>query len=162
MIRHLQHAAYRLHMIPRWILVGCCGLILASCGKSQDDSGSGTVSGQNKNKAMAMIATNSSPAVVQLPRSLFSTNVVDGRDPFFPESTRRSARLSGSAPPAAKPAQPPWNLLKLTGLWPSKSRPLALINRTSIAPGEVANITVMVPDGQSKPESHKLRVHCLD
>jgi hypothetical protein len=162
MIRYLQHVAYRLHMAPRWILAGSCGLILASCSKPHNQLENGTAAGRNKIKSVALITTNSTEAQVQVPRSVFSTNVDDGRDPFFPESTRRLKSSAGFATPVARPVQPPWNFLKLTGLWPSKSRPLALINKTAIGPGEEANITVVVPNNQSIPESHKLLVHCLE
>jgi hypothetical protein len=162
MIRYLEHAAYRLHKAPRWILAGCCGLILTSCSKSHDDSAKSAVPGQSKTKAAGLIATNSTPVLAQVPRSVFSTNVDQGLDPFFPDSTRRLLRTAASATPVARPTQPSSNFLKLTGLWPSKSRPLALVNKTTIAPGEEANITVVVQNGHGSPESHRLRVHCLE
>ncbi|MCI0537169.1 MAG: hypothetical protein L0Z50_18280 [Verrucomicrobiales bacterium] len=162
MIHFLQHAASRLRLAPRWAPLGCLGLILVSCGKTPNDAEKSNVPVQSKSKGVASVASNSTPEVVQVQRSVFSTNVDEGRDPFFPESTRRSPRLAGSQPPAAGPAQPGSHFLKLTGLWPSKRRPLALINRTSIAPGEEANITVFVSNGQNVPESRKLLVRCLE
>lgn len=163
MTRYLQHTAYRLHMAPRWILAGCCGLILASCSKSHNESENSPAAGRNTIKAVASVPTNSVASLLQIPRSVFSTNVDEGgRDPFFPESTRRLPRLAGSPTPVAKPAQSSWNFLKLTGLWPSRSRPLALINKTTIAPGEEANITVVVPNGPGSPESRNLHLRCLE
>src|SRR5438132_5104061 len=103
MIRFLQYAAYRLRTTPRWTFAGCCGLLLVSCSNPHNSSENGAGPGKNKNKTAALVATNSAPAIVQIPRSVFSTNVDEGRDPFFPESTRRSPRLAGVAAPVFRP-----------------------------------------------------------
>jgi hypothetical protein len=160
MTRFLKSADRRLDVALRWILAGCCSLILTSCGKAPIDSEKTAVRSQNKTAAAT--ATNSTPAVTQVPRSMFSTNPTEGRDPFFPESTRRFPRQPEAQNLAAKPAPLPGNLLKLTGLWPNKKRPLALINRTSVGPGEEVAITVFVANGQNSPESRKVLIRCLE
>src|SRR5206468_1318004 len=101
--------------------------------------------------------------VVPIPQSFFSTNIHEGRDPFFPDSTRRAPKPAQLANKTF--AQPILNFssyLKLTGLWPSKRRPLALINKTPIGPGEEAGVTVVVTNGQNRPETHRLVVRCLE
>jgi hypothetical protein len=160
MIRPQKHVDTRRPEL-RWILAGCCGLMLAGCSSSQNGSENSSGSAQTKSKALVAVATNDAPALGQVPIAVFSTNVNEGHDPFFPDSTRRLPRLA-SITQTAKPVQQCWNFLKLTGLWPSKSRPLALINTTAIGPGEEASITVLVPSGQGRSESRKLLVRCLE
>jgi hypothetical protein len=108
--------------------------------------------------------TTASAAAAPVPMSVFATNLDAGRDPFFPSSTRRVPRptqVAAAATPVAT-ARPSWNLLKLSGIWPSKNRPLAMINRTTVAPGEEHDISIVVTNGGNHTLSQKLRVRCLE
>jgi hypothetical protein len=160
MIRQLKHVVSRQRLAPGWILGCLCSLVFLGCSSSQNGSEKASSSVQGKSKT-PVVATNAAPALAQVPLSAFSTNVTDGLDPFFPDSTRRAPRPAGVVQ-AVKPAQKFSTFLKLTGLWPSKTRPLALINKTPIAPGEEASIGLLVPNSQGQPQSHKLLVRCLE
>jgi len=163
MIRQSKLSFSRARVALRWLTVALFGAFLASCSKApKDDAINGAT--LNKNKAAVPGTTNRAPALVHVAHSQFSTNVNEGRDPFFPDSTRRLPKVVRNviAAQPVRPAAPPSDLLKLTGLWTSKNRSLALINKTPLGPGEAANITVTVLGGQSQPESHKLLVRCLE
>ncbi len=107
-------------------------------------------------------------AMAQMGRSSFSTNVKDGRDPFFPDSTRRTPLKPSETAAAAALAQtqiavgPLSSHLQLTGLWPGKTRPLAMINKTSIAPGEQLSIPVVIPGAAGRSEIRKVTVRCIE
>jgi hypothetical protein len=160
MIRCRHKTVQLLAPPPIWAILGLCGVILAGCGKSPSDSDPKEAAKTDPGKsAVNEIAANKQ----SIRHSVFSTNPDEGRDPFFPDSTRRLPRLARQiAITPARPAQAASDFLKLTGLWPHRKRPLALINRTVIAPGEEANITVTIPDAQSRGESRKLLVRCLE
>lgn len=90
-------------------------------------------------------ATNAAPA---RPRAVFVTDVSFGRDPFFPASTRRgqpAIQPSTNAPAFAVNAS-----FALKGISGTRLQPLALINNTTVAEGEVADI-------RSGARSYKVR-----
>lgn len=115
-------------------------------------------------KESAAGGTNAVKTASLIPRSVFSTNVNEGKDPFFPESGRRVREIAerASAQKAPQPVRVGIEHLKLNGLWPSKTRPLALINKTPLAPGEEADIAVAVTNAQKKVEQRKIAVRCVE
>jgi hypothetical protein len=100
-------------------------------------------------------ATNNSALAV---RSVFHNTPQSGRDPFFPDS-RRSLAQSVEAAPIRMPTI---SYLKLTGIRASTSRPMALINRTCIAPGEERDVAIVVTNAMSKAEIQKVSVRCME
>jgi len=158
----LQRRTDRFLAVPGWLMLGLCGLVLVGCKRPPErvEARRTPVAAKNGEATASNQVSVATPGVAH---SVFSTNVMDGLDPFFPDSTRRSPKLVQT--PKSEPVRPVQSHsqhLKLTGLWPSRTRPLALINKTPLGPGEEASITVTVPNGQSKPESYKLIIRCLE
>lgn len=78
-----------------------------------------------------------------IPRSVFANDPNVGRDPFFPGSTRRKdviPRAVVTTTNAAPVHSIASDLLKLKGISGTKDQPLALINGSTMAPGEIADI----------------------
>lgn len=108
--------------------------------------------------------TNSVPKVIQIPKSVFTSDPANGKDPFFPDSTRRNPRAakpSGDSSntnlvrgPQAVPAKKPAPDLVLQGLAGSKSQRLGLINGRTFAAGESG--TIVITNGVS------LRLKCIE
>ena len=85
------------------------------------------------------------PAAVEIPKSVFTDNPQVGKDPFFPASTRRAVVTSrvvatNAGPPTA--TFDPIGLLKLRGISGTTALPLAIINGTTVAQGETAEVRV--------------------
>ena len=91
--------------------------------------------------------TNTAPAEIR--KSIFNDDPKSGRDPFFPNSTRRAERT----PLAEEPLVAPIVQLSLKGISGPAGRRFALINNQPLAPGESA--MVRVTGGQVK-------VHCWE
>lgn len=108
--------------------------------------------------------TNSAPKVIQIPKSVFTSDPTNGKDPFFPDSIRRN-------PPSPRPPTPtpttdrskgpqvglnknPASDLVLQGLAGSKSQRLGLINGRTFAAGESG--TIVITNGVS------LRLKCIE
>jgi len=84
------------------------------------------------------------PAEVVIPKSVFTDDPQSGKDPFFPTSTRR-VFTSRVVPTNAGPVTAtfdPIKLLTLKGISGTTALPLALINGTTVAQGETAEIRV--------------------
>jgi|SRR5687768_6654324 len=83
-------------------------------------------------------AQTNAPAV---PKSVFIDNPQSGKDPFFPNSNRRSQTIVRVATTNRAP-QVSGVLEKLTlkGISGTKGQPLALINSSTVAQGELADI----------------------
>lgn len=88
------------------------------------------------------------------PHSLFTDEIGQGRDPFFPRSARRQPKTVADASAQPKKAQPALETLSVRGiLAASNHRRLALINGRVFAQGETFDISV--PNG-------RMRVRCLE
>ena len=81
--------------------------------------------------------TNRAPAQVAIPQSVFATEAATGKDPFFPNSTRRTRVDSGKQSPTRDFS----TLLKLTGI-AGGVRPIATINNLTFAEGEEQEVKV--------------------
>jgi len=93
-----------------------------------------------KGSKPAAVVTN---APVEIPQSVFvmPTNPQEGRDPFFPESTRvYSAAMTTKKPPSAP------LLLTLNGINITSEHKLAMINGRTFAEGEEGEIST--PNGR--------------
>lgn len=105
----------------------------------------------------AQSVTNAAPAVVVIPKSVFHDDIASGgKDPFFPQSSRRMA----AAPVAKETKEGPSAALKINTLLSLKgivsgaeNRKLALINNRHFAAGETNEVSV---------EGGKLVVQCLE
>ena len=75
---------------------------------------------------------------INRPRSVFSDNPEAGKDPFFPESIRRRALVQVTSTNAITRASTRTFFLK--GIYGSKLQPLAIINTSTVAVGESADI----------------------
>ena len=82
------------------------------------------------------------PALAPIvPKAVFIDDTLVGKDPFFPSSTRRQEKVVRATP--TSPSTPPisyLSYLSLKGISLLEGRKLALINGTTIAEGELAEI----------------------
>ncbi len=85
-----------------------------------------------------------------VPRSGFSDDPNNGKDPFFPDSTRRLKQVgtTSNAAPAHVSGQ-----LTLRGIAGTKARPLALINNLTFSAGEF---------GEVKCGHQNVRIRCRE
>ena len=88
-------------------------------------------------------------AHVMIPRSVFVTEGVTGKDPFFPNSTRRVKREDTGQ---SSPVRDYSRLLKLTGI-AGGVRPIATINNLTFAVGEEQEVKV---------ESGRVKIRVLE
>ena len=58
--------------------------------------------------------------------------------------------------------QPAVSYLKLVGIRPGPTRPLALINRTPFGLGEERDVAIVLTNQMSKAEVQKISVRCLE
>ncbi|MBI4659198.1 MAG: hypothetical protein HY735_10175 [Verrucomicrobia bacterium] len=85
-----------------------------------------------------------------------------GRDPFFPTSTRLP-KVAADGPSTNQPPRLPLSsYIKLTGIRPSKTRPLAMINQTLFETGERGSVTVFVPNAAGAADAQKVLIRCLE
>jgi hypothetical protein len=89
-------------------------------------------------KVVAAETNTNRTAEVTIPQSVFATEGVAGKDPFFPSSIRRTKRDDTGKPP---PARDYSSLLKLTGI-AGGVRPIATINNLTFAAGEEQEVKV--------------------
>jgi hypothetical protein len=147
----------------RWLTsVGGALLLaaLAGCGSEPEAAtsrpGSATVAALPGGAAGAAHSTNAPVAGVQ---SVFHAGSGAGRDPFFPDSSRRATKVADAAPVAPLPLA---SYLKLVGIRPGTTRPMALINRTVFSPGEEGDIPIVISNQFSKPEVQRVNIRCLE
>jgi hypothetical protein len=135
------------------------GLALTGCGPDSSGKGPQLPPSASLGRAGAVehasAATNAAAAV---PESMFHADLASGRDPFYPGASRGQAK-SG---PASAPQLPLASYLKLVGIRSGTTRPLALINRTTFAPGEEGEVSVVVPNTLGHPEVQRINVRCLE
>lgn len=105
--------------------------------------------------------TNDVPKVLVIPKSVFSEDLKTGRDPFFPDSERRSPKPkaspsasnnSGTSTPVPKKAP---GRINLTGITGNKNRRLASINGWTFSAGETS--IVRSPEGPVQITVHEIR-----
>ena len=82
--------------------------------------------------------TNRAPVQVAAPQSVFTTDGVTGKDPFFPNSIRRMKRDDTAK---QQPTRDLSGLLKLTGVT-GGAKPIATINNLTFAAGEEQEVKV--------------------
>ena len=85
-----------------------------------------------------------------------------GKDPFFPASIRLPRAASDSPSTNQAPRLPLSSYIKLTGIRPSKTRPLAMINQTLFEPGERGEVGVSFPNSSGGNDLQKVRIRCLE
>jgi hypothetical protein len=83
------------------------------------------------------------------PKAVFTEDLPNGKDPFFPQSRRR-ARVQAPADVAAPPPPPQ---LFLKGISRGKERRLAVINNITVAEGEKIQLHV---------NAQTVVLHCLE
>ena len=86
----------------------------------------------------------------------------NGRDPFFPASVRLPRVASDSQLTNQPPRLPLSSYIKLMGIRPSKTRPLAMINDTLFEPGERGDVSVLIPASSGSNDVQKVRIRCLE
>lgn len=142
-------------------LAALASLLLAGCG-AEPAIASIPKAGNTAAKTVATLANQASevtktsaddPAI----RSVFHSGPEAGRDPFYPNLSRTKA-ATDSDQPVMLPAV---SYLRLVGLRSGTTRPLALINRTSLAPGDEASVPILVTNALNKVEMQKISVRCV-
>jgi hypothetical protein len=144
-----------LWLVPCLVLAGGVG---PGCSKKEPSGGGAKAPRANRVEAEADPAAERS--VKPVAASVFVDRHDFGRDPFFSESSRRGQARGGACLEAEQVSA--GALIKLAGIWPRATRPLALINETSFAPGETAEVTVQAPAGRQGAETRKVIVQCLE
>ncbi|MHB8521741.1 MAG: hypothetical protein ACYDH9_13410 [Limisphaerales bacterium] len=119
-----------------------CGLLLAGCG------GKPAAPSAQTNKPPAKVSTtkvdtNAAPAQAEIPKSVFTDDLKQGIDPFFPKSTRRQPKNAAN-PKSGVAAQPqdPLAEITLNGILGTSRRRIATINNRPFETGEVGEITL--------------------
>lgn len=118
-------------------------LLLALLGASQPSQ---AATGSSRPSPAAAGSTNA--VEVLAPKSVFQDDLKNGKDPFFPRSTRRSPKTPETTAVAVPLVQ-----LFLKGITGPPQRRFALINNQTLSAGETAS--VRVAQGQ-------IKVHCLE
>jgi hypothetical protein len=160
--RWLVSIRSRLGLLPR-----LAGLLLAAalagCGTDPVSPGANAAGGRAANAPAVSSASGpgaiSTNGVATVSQSVFHVGAQSGRDPFFPDSTRGTAKASEGAPVSRLPL---FSYLKLVGIRPGTTRPMALINRTPFAPGEEGDVSIVVSNQFSKAEVEKVNIRCLE
>jgi hypothetical protein len=144
------------------VLLALSVAMAAGCSRPKQAGGGAAnkASSDSKNSVQPAQADAEDSTEAQLEfKSVFIDAADFGRDPFFPNSTRRGQNRSTENGIEEGLIS---SYLKLTGIWPRQARPLALINQTTFAPGETAQITVVIPVNRQKSETRKITVQCLE
>ena len=99
--------------------------------------------------------TNRPPAEVVIPKSIFVTNDVAGKDPFFPNSERRKLTVDPNGGQGEKTPKPVGaGALRLLGITTdSAGKRIALINNLTFAKGEELEV---------RAEGGKLKLRCIE
>jgi len=101
-------------------------------------------------------ATNAVPVVAEIPKSVFviPTNPQEGKDPFFPKSTRLfNTVVVATAVTSAKPAAAIPSDLQLKGISGVAERRLAIIGSRTFEKGEERELPT---------SAGRVRIRCLD
>jgi hypothetical protein len=132
------------------------GLIVSGCSSGSTPPGPATAAA-NRPAVAASQPAKGTNLLATAAQSVFHADAPASRDPFFPELSQ--APTAAAAPFVRLPIT---SYLKLAGIWPGKSRPMALINRTPLAPGEEGDVSIIVTNQLSKPEIQKINIRCLE
>jgi hypothetical protein len=100
--------------------------------------------------------TNAPAAEVVIAKSEFNEKLPQGRDPFFPRSTRRMPVVVSASPNAAPVAQKPsidLSQFVLKGISGSAARRLAIVNDRTFAAGEDQEVTT---------RTGKMHIYCQE
>jgi hypothetical protein len=101
-------------------------------------------------------APASTPVVTEIPRSIFVVPISErqGRDPFFPRTSRLFAVAPTPSPGIVKTNQPSVAIeLALKGISGTPERPLAIINNQTFAVGEENDVV---------SGARRMRVRCVE
>lgn len=161
----LEQHILRFFSTQSWASVLLCYFLTTGCSKqaappAQPNSPAGKTA-----IAAANSGTNDMPATNTMTLlALFDDASENGRDPFFPTTARRAkpAAAEEKAAEPQMPAQPLVSYLKLNGVRPSKTRPMAIINKSIFSPGELGEVTIAVPKAAGTNEVLNLQVRCLE
>jgi hypothetical protein len=156
----------RTHNYSTGLISAACAtllvLTLAGCGSNPAPATTGRgaaaapAAGASAGTNSTMTAAVTNPvAVVQ---SHFDATPQAGRDPFFPGASR-SPVAQETAPGLTAPIV---SYLKLLGIRSGTARPMALINRTALAPGEEASVSILLSNQVNRAEIQKVKVRCLE
>ncbi len=99
-------------------------------------------------------STNAAPAQLEIPKSIYivPTRAKEGRDPFFPNSTREYTTADGKSARSAKTAATADALLDLKGFSARPGFRLAIINDHSFGVGE---------EGEVNTPAGRIRIRCV-
>ncbi|MBI2948501.1 MAG: hypothetical protein HYY23_12725 [Verrucomicrobia bacterium] len=145
------------------VLLLLSGFYVAGCSKPTAPAAASTKSAAaspGTNVVAAKTEMNAASNELVLHKARFERKP-GGRDPFFPASHRLPRVASDSPSSNAPPRLPLSSYIKLTGLRPSPTRPLAMINQTPFEPGERGDIAVSIPISASSNEIQKVRIRCV-
>jgi hypothetical protein len=136
-------------------------LIFAGCGSKPPAQSAAPAATPVKLPAAASAPAQSGKSTNALAelKSVFRIDARKCRDPFFPQLTRAAET---SAVEAASIRLPLVSYLKLVGIRSGTARPMALINRSAMSPGEEVDVSIVVSNQTKKAEVRKVLVRCLE
>jgi len=153
-----------LALVATWMASLVLGFVLTGCGSAPSAALPSQKASQANGSGLAKNATSSSETgssntVAVASTSVFRTDLHAGGDPFFPKSKRRAAKTPDAVVAAPLPLL---SYLKLVGIRPGTTRPMALINRTAFAPGEEGDVSIVVSNQLSQLQLQKISIRCLE
>lgn len=139
------------------------GLVMMGCGKTPPPTPNAAMNVTTNRSVPAQSPTNAPSNELALPKSAFDP-LSGGKDPFYPRTARlpKTTTTNDNSTATARPRLPLSSYLKLTGLWPSKTRPLALINKTILEPGERGPVTIVFTNTPTTSGVQTVQVTCVD
>lgn len=136
--------------------------VAAGCGSEPAAAASSgaAASASSKPASAPALPGEGAEKLPEAPKSVFQAKLATGRDPFFPHLSRGPAKAAEAA--ISTPRLPTISYLKLVGIRPGTTRPMALINRTPFAPGEEGDVSIVVSNQPNKTEVQKVRIRCVE
>jgi hypothetical protein len=149
-----------------WALLLLCKLLTAGCSSQPPAPTPANSATANKPAATNSIKLAADGAVTEsaMQKAVFDDDSKLGRDPFFPNTTRRRSQqpTGETAEQEQQPILVASDYLKLTGIRPHRSRPLALINKSTFSPGESGEVQIAIPKPAGPTEIRKVLIRCLE
>lgn len=144
------------------VLLLLCVLWIAGCEKPaspQAAPAKSTAVSPGTNVKTAKTAMTASSNEIVMHKAVFE-RPLGSKDPFFPNSSRLPRIATDGRATNQAPRLPLSAYVKLTGIRPSKTRPIAVINQTLFEPGERGDVTVSIPGSSGATEVQKVRIRC--
>ncbi len=146
------------------VLLLLCVVLVAGCDKPANPQTAplkSTAVNPGTNVKTAKTGMTGSTNEIMTRQAVFERQL-GSKDPFFPKSSRLPKVSADGQSTNQAPRLPLSAYIKLTGIRPSKTRPIAMINQTFFEPGERGDVTVSIPSSSGATEVQKVRIRCQE